>query len=277
MGDERPQGDELMRWVRYRHSDRIKYGIVNEDRSISEVDGEPFHPSMKIGPKRSFAEVTLLPPVMPGTFYAVGFNYLGHTAEAADFLKSDVKVPKKPDVGYRAASALIAHEEPIVIPANSSGIIQFEGELVAVIGRKAKHVSEAQALDCLLGYTVGNDVSERSWQSADRTIWRAKNSDTFKPMGPWIETDVDLDRLVTTIRLNGEQVSRFPTNRMIFGVARYISEISSAITLHPGDVLWMGSEAPTLDMRHGDVVEIEIDGIGTLRNPVIAENGLRAP
>jgi 2-keto-4-pentenoate hydratase/2-oxohepta-3-ene-1,7-dioic acid hydratase in catechol pathway len=277
MVDERPQGDELMRWVRYRHNDTIKYGIVNDDQSISEIDGNPFQPPQQTGPKRSFEEVTLLPPVMPGTFYAVGFNYLGHTAEAADFLKTEVKVPKKPDVGYRATGALIAHDEAIVIPASSSGIIQFEGELVAVIGRKTKHVSEAKALDCVLGYTIGNDVSERSWQSVDRTIWRAKNSDTFKPMGPWIETDVDLEKLVTTVRLNGRQVSRFPTNRMVFGVARYISEISSAITLHPGDVLWMGSEAPTLDMRHGDVVEIEIDGIGMLRNPVVAESGVRAP
>jgi 2-keto-4-pentenoate hydratase/2-oxohepta-3-ene-1,7-dioic acid hydratase in catechol pathway len=266
-----------MRWVRYLHNDRIKYGIVNDDHSIKEIDADPFQPSMQTGPKRSFEEVTLLPPVMPGTFYAVGFNYLGHTAEAADFLKADVKVPKNPDVGYRATSALIAHDQAIVIPASSSGIVQFEGELVAVIGRRTKHVSEAQALDCVLGYTIGNDVSERSWQSADRTIWRAKNSDTFKPMGPWIETDVDLQKLVTTVRLNGQEVSRFSTNRMIFGVARYISEISSAITLHPGDVLWMGSEAPTLDMRHGDVVEVDINGIGTLRNPVIAENGVRAP
>jgi len=266
-----------MRWVRYRHDHKIKYGIINHDGSIDEVDSDPFRACVQTGPKRSFEEVTLLPPVTPGTFYAVGFNYLGHTAEAADFLKADVKPPKKPDVGYRAASALIAHDEAIVIPASSSGIIQFEGELVAVIGRKAKHLTEAQALDCVLGYTIGNDVSERSWQAADRTIWRAKNSDTFKPMGPWIETDVDLEKLVTTVRLNGKQVSRFPTNRMIFGVARFISEISSAITLHPGDVIWMGSEAPTLDMRHGDVVEIEISGIGALRNPVVAENGVRAP
>jgi 2-keto-4-pentenoate hydratase/2-oxohepta-3-ene-1,7-dioic acid hydratase in catechol pathway len=277
MGDERTQREKLMRWVRYRYDGRIKYGVVNDDRSISEVDADPFQPHVQAGPRRSFDEVTLLPPVMPGTFYAVGFNYLGHTTEAREFLKTDVKVPKKPDVGYRATSALIAHDEAIVIPASSSGVIQFEGELVAVLGRKTKHVTEAQALECVLGYTIGNDVSERTWQAADRTIWRAKNSDTFKPMGPWIETDIDLESLVTTVRLNGKQVSRFPTNRMIFGVARYISEISSAITLHPGDVIWMGSEAPTLDMRHGDVVEIEISGIGTLRNPVVAENGLRAP
>ena len=233
MGDGRSQGDELMRWVRYRHDDRIKYGIVNDDRLISEIDTDPFQPYIQTGPRRSFEEVALLPPVMPGTFYAVGFNYLGHTAEAADFLKTDVKVPKKPDVGYRATSALIAHNEAIVVPASSSGIIQFEGELVAVIGRKTKHVSEAQALDCVLGYTIGNDVSERSWQSADRTIWRAKNSDTFKPIGA-----MDRDRCGPRKPRHDRSSQRdtgiaFPDQPDDLGVARFISEISSAITLIP--------------------------------------------
>jgi 2-keto-4-pentenoate hydratase/2-oxohepta-3-ene-1,7-dioic acid hydratase in catechol pathway len=124
----------------------------------------------------------------------------------------------------------------------------------------------------VLGYTIGNDVSERTWQRNDRTFWRAKNSDTFKPMGPWIETDVDLDALVTIVRLNGREVSRFRTNEMIFGVAEYISTMSRCLTLYPGDVVWMGTDDPTLDMVAGDVVEIEIDGIGTLRNPVVAED-----
>jgi 2-keto-4-pentenoate hydratase/2-oxohepta-3-ene-1,7-dioic acid hydratase in catechol pathway len=123
----------------------------------------------------------------------------------------------------------------------------------------------------VFGYTIGNDISERTWQASDRTLWRAKNSDTFKPMGPWIDTDVDLAKLVTTVRLNGKSVARFRTNDMIFGVAAFISAITQYITLHPGDVIWMGADAPTLDMVAGDVVEVEIDGIGTLRNPVVAE------
>ncbi len=140
-----------------------------------------------------------------------------------------------------------------------------------MIGRTAKHVVEADALVYVLGYTIGNDVSERVWQAEDRTIWRAKNTDTFKPMGPWIETDVDLPSLVTRVRLNGKQVSQFNTNNMVFGVARYISEITKYVTMHPGDMIWMGAEAPTLDMRHGDVVEVDISSIGVLRNPVLWE------
>jgi 2-keto-4-pentenoate hydratase/2-oxohepta-3-ene-1,7-dioic acid hydratase in catechol pathway len=260
-----------MRWVRYLFDGKIHHGVVDDDLSIREIDTSPFAIYKFTGVTRPLADVKLLPPVIPGTFYAVGYNYLGHTAEAGEFLKKDVKIPKKPDVGYRATSALIGHDDAIVIPAQSSGIIQFEGELVAVIGRTTKHVAEAEALQCVFGYTIGNDVSERTWQAADRTIWRAKNSDTFKPMGPWIETDVNLADMTTTTHLNGQQVSQFPTARMIFGVARFISEISSCITLHPGDVIWMGAEAPSLDMRHGDVVEVAISGIGTLRNPVVAE------
>jgi 2-keto-4-pentenoate hydratase/2-oxohepta-3-ene-1,7-dioic acid hydratase in catechol pathway len=260
-----------MRWVRYQFEGNIHYGVVGDDRSIREIDTTPFTAYNFNGATRRLDNVKLLPPVIPGTFYAVGYNYLGHTAEAGEFLKKDVKIPTKPDVGYRAASALIGHDETIVIPAQSSGIIQFEGELVAVIGKTTKHVSEADALQCVFGYTIGNDVSERTWQAADRTMWRAKNSDTFKPMGPWIETQANLAEMTTTIHLNGQQVSQFPTGRMIFGVARFISEISSCITLHPGDVIWMGAEAPSLDMRHGDVVEVAISGIGSLRNPVVVE------
>ncbi|MCH8063359.1 MAG: fumarylacetoacetate hydrolase family protein, partial [Chloroflexi bacterium] len=128
------------------------------------------------------------------------------------------------------------------------------------------------ALSCVFGYTIGNDVSERTWQAGDRTMWRAKNSDTFKPMGPWIETDVDLDKLQTIVRLNERVVSDFPTNNMIFGVAHYISAMTRYLTLYPGDMLWMGTDGATENMKPGDVIEVEITGIGTLRNPVVAED-----
>ena len=259
-----------MKWARFEHQNSICYGIV-EDGMVEIVDGSPFDSYVRSRTRLALADVKLLPPVMPGTFYAVGYNYVAHTEEAKTFLKNPPKIPEKPDVGYRGVGALIADNEAIVIPAESSGVVQFEGELVAVIGKKAKHVKEADALDYVLGYTIGNDISERSWQSLDRTIWRSKNSDTFKPMGPWIETDVDLSRLITRIRLNGNQVSEFKTDRMIFGVAQYIAEITRFVTMYPGDVLWMGAQAPSLDMRVGDVVEVEINGVGMLRNPVVAE------
>ena len=133
-------------------------------------------------------------------------------------------------------------------------------------------MSEAEALDCVLGYTIGNDVSERVWQKGDRTLWRAKNSDTFKPMGPWIDTEAKLDEMETIVRVNGTETIRFKTDEMIFGVATFISVMSRYMTLWPGDVIWMGTDGTSPDLTAGDEVEIEITGIGTLRNPFVNED-----
>jgi len=263
-----PPEEIVMRWVRYEHRGRRHFGALEGD-TIAQVDGAPFGSPARTGDTVSLDAVRLLPPVIPPTFYAAGINYLQHVRNATA-RGMPVQVPKQADIGYRAVNALVGNDAPIVIPADSSGKVQFEGELVAVIGREAKHLSETEALSCVFGYTIGNDVSERSWQKSDRTFWRAKNADTFKPMGPWIETDVDLDSLVTTVRLNGNAVSRFKTNDMIFGIAEYISVITRYLTLYPGDVIWMGTEDPTFDMVAGDTVEVTIEGIGTLRNPVVA-------
>ena len=259
-----------MRWCRFRAAEREAYGIV-EGREVVEVRGSPFDAYEPAGVRWPVDQVKLLVPCVPGTFYAVGLNYLSHIREAVEAMGLKVDVPQQPDVGYRAVNALIAHQEPVVIPRDATEEVQYEGELAVVIGKEAKHLSEEQALDCILGYTIGNDVSERSWQRSDRTMWRSKNTDTFKPMGPWIETQVDLERLRTTVRLSGEVVSEFSTNNMIFGVATYISAMSRYLTLHPGDVIWMGTDGPTHNMKHGDVVEVEISGIGALRNPVVRE------
>ena len=178
-------------------------------------------------------------------------------------------LPEQPDVGYRAVNALIAHGEPVVIPRDATKV-QYEGELVVVIGKKAKHLSEADALSCVLGYTIGNDVSERVWQKSDRTLWRAKNTDTFKPMGPWIETDVDFDTLETCVRVNDVETTRFHTNAMLFGVATYIATITRYVTLYPGDMIWMGTDGTSPDLKPGDMVEVEITGLGVLRNPFVA-------
>ena len=123
----------------------------------------------------------------------------------------------------------------------------------------------------MFGWTIGNDVSERSWQANDRTLWRAKNCDTFKPMGPWIVTGADIDAMVTTIRLNGQVTETFKTNNMIFDAPTYISEVSRYCTIMPGDVMWMGTDGVPSDMQPGDMCEIEISGIGVLRNRVVAE------
>lgn len=259
-----------MRWVRYELNGKAHYGMVEGDKVI-EVDGLPWGEHTKTGNQVKVSDLRILPPVIPPTFYAAGLNYMTHRRKSAATSGQPVVLPTQSDIGYRANNALIGPGEAIVIPRDSAGKIQYEGELAVIIGKKAKHLSEKDALSCVFGYSIGNDVSERIWQRGDRTFWRGKNADTFKPMGPWIETDVNLDALQTTVRLNGKEVSHFKTNDMIFGVEVTISTLTRYNTLYPGDMIWMGTDEPTLDMVAGDVVEVEITGLGTLKNPVVAE------
>jgi 2-keto-4-pentenoate hydratase/2-oxohepta-3-ene-1,7-dioic acid hydratase in catechol pathway len=259
-----------MRWARFDNNGTPTYGIV-EGNDIQPVRGTPFGTWEKTGDKRPLSAVRLLLPFEPKTFYACGLNYAGHVREVAAKIGQPAVLPPNPDVGYRADNSLIAHNEPIVIPKDATEKVQYEGELVVVIGKQAKHLTRQNALDAVLGYTIGNDVSERTWQKSDRTLWRAKNTDTFAPMGPWIETDVDLGKLETRVRVNGKELIRFPTNDMIFGVVDFLVAMTRYLTLYPGDMVWMGTEGATENMKHGDVCDIEIVGIGTLSNPVVRE------
>jgi 2-keto-4-pentenoate hydratase/2-oxohepta-3-ene-1,7-dioic acid hydratase in catechol pathway len=259
-----------MRWIKFTDAGRTAYGIIEGDR-IAEIRGGLFDGAPeRTGQMHALDQVKIEVPLLPRTFYAAGMNYTAHVIEMAAKRGETPNIPEKPDMGYRAVNALIAHDEPVVIPRDATKI-QYEGEVVAIIGKKAKHLSEADALSCVFGYTIGNDVSDRNWQKSDRTFWRSKNTDTFKPMGPWIETDVNLDAMETVIRLNGTETMRFDTNHMLFGIAKFISTMTRYLTLHPGDVIWMGTDGTSPDLKPGDVVEIDITGIGTLRNPFVAE------
>ena len=211
----------------------------------------------------------LLPPVVPGTFFCAGLNYAGHAARAAAAGQAHA-VPSRPEVGYRANSALIGPGEPIVRPAGYGEPLEAEGELVAVIGRTARHCTRAEARDAVLGWTIGTDVSARAWQRTDRTFWRCKNSDTFKPMGPYLVTGADPLAGTTEVRVDGAVAASFATGGMLFDPFDFISATSRYITLSPGDVLWMGTDE-TATIVPGQVVEITIDGLGTLTNPVTQE------
>ena len=259
-----------MRWVRFSTTAGTSYGSLNGD-TVTEVSGEPWSGPTPTGATFHLSDVTLEVPVIPKTFYCAGINYATHIREMAE--KRGVKpvFPEKADIGYRANNALIAHGRDVVIPAHAPPKMNYEGELVVVVGKQARHLTEADALSCVFGYTIGNDVSERTWQRGDRTFWRGKNTDTFKPMGPWIETDVNLDSLHTSVRLNGTVRTSFATNHMLFGVAKFLSTMSRYLTLWPGDVMWMGTDGTSPDLKAGDLVEVEITGIGTLRNRFVAE------
>jgi len=259
-----------MKWCRFQSGDKPAVGII-EGNTITEVAGSPFESYTKTSRTVPLDRAKLLVPVIPPTFYAAGVNFRQHVTDMARRRGEEPKFPPQADVGYRANNALIGHDEAIVIPKDATEVVQYEGEVVAVIGKTCRRVSEAQALDYVFGYTIGNDVSERTWQRGDRTLWRAKNSDTFKPMGPWIVTGLDPDELHVTIRLNGRVVGQYDLAAAIFGVRTFISRMSEYMTLHPGDVVWMGTDGDPENMKDGDVVEVEVSGIGVLRNPVVRE------
>ena len=264
-----------MRWVRYEANGQPVYGIVEGD-TITEVRGDPFAGYEKTATRRALSSIKLLVPVIPKTFYAAGLNYPEHVTEAAKKLGREPELPPYADIGYRANNALIADGENIVIPKDAGELVQYEAELVAVIGKQAKYLSERDALSVVLGWTIGNDMSERTWQRGDRTLWRAKNSDTFKPMGPFIVCGADPLSATTTVRVDGEVRASFPTGDMLFDPYDLICAISRYITLTPGDVVWMGTDE-TATVVPGQVVEITIDGIGTLANPVIEETVREQP
>ena len=260
-----------MIWCRFQAGDSERYGLV-DGPSVHEVEGKPWEPNEATGRTFALTDVKLLVPVVPSTFYCAGINYREHVRKMAALRNEEPAFPTQADIGYRANNALIAHGEPIVIPRDASEEVQYEGELVAVFGKKARNVSKEEALDYVFGWTIGNDVSERVWQRNDRTFWRSKNTDTFKPMGPWIVTEAGLDAMRTVVRVNDRVVEDFKTTDMIFSAATFISEVSKYNTIYPGDVMWLGTDGVPENIKHGDTVHIEISGIGTLSNPVIRES-----
>jgi len=256
-----------VRYTRVAIDGRAVWGRVGEDH-IELLSGSPLEarpPSVVADIPRSTA--TWLPPVVPPVFYAVGLNYTRHIEHARALGDPKAVMPERPEIGYRANNALTGHLSPIVKPREVTGRFEAEPELVAVIGRTLRRASRAQAAGAVFGWTIGNDVSARTWQHQDRTFWRSKNADTFKPMGPWIETDVDALAQTTTLRVDGAIRASFPTGAMVFDPYDYIVEMTRYLTLCPGDVLWMGAEA-TCALAPGNTVEVEISGIGVLTNPV---------
>src|SRR5262245_16606497 len=169
-----------MKWCRFQVRGKVSYGIVEDDVRVTEVSGTPFDTYTVTASTYPLSEVKLLVPVIPSTFYAGGLTYPEHVKWWAQYSGTPARVATEPGIGYRTNNALIAHEENIIKPKDASDEFQVEGELVAVIGKQARHLSPENALRCVLGYTIGNDVSQRTWQIHDGSLWRAKNSDTFK-------------------------------------------------------------------------------------------------
>jgi 2-keto-4-pentenoate hydratase/2-oxohepta-3-ene-1,7-dioic acid hydratase in catechol pathway len=260
-----------MKYVRFLHQGGESCGLLEGDIVIP-FEGDLFGERRPAGVRLPLAAVTLLAPVRPSKIIAVALNYMDHLPTGGGFISGDRdrEPPSAPELFLKTPSAVVGPEEAIVIPAGA-GRVDGEGELVAVIGRRARGLSPEEALGCVLGYTCGNDVSAREWQRGDIQWWRAKSSDTFAPVGPCIVDGLDPANLELQTRVNGEVKQRGNTRLLIHDVAHIISFASRVMTLEPGDLIFTGTPGSTPTLSPGDVVEVEIEGIGVLRNPVRGE------
>jgi 2-keto-4-pentenoate hydratase/2-oxohepta-3-ene-1,7-dioic acid hydratase in catechol pathway len=258
-----------MKFARFRAEGATSYGIVEGDR-ITKVTGSLFRNPTRTSKRYKISEVKLLPPVMPRQAWCPGLNFASHL-HMSSTVAGHAALPKYPQPWHKGVNSLIGPGDFISIPAESKSGPHYEGELVAVIGKTCKRVSPEEARGSIFGYTCGNDVSEREWQKGDSSLWRAKGADTFCPIGPWIETKLASSGVDMVVRLNNREVQRANTREMIFDFGTIISYISQFATLRPGDIVFSGTTGDTSSMKPGDVVEVEIEGIGVLRNPVKAE------
>ncbi|KAA9086946.1 fumarylacetoacetate hydrolase family protein [Microbacterium radiodurans] len=251
-----------MKIVRFAHDEAIRYGILDGTELVT-LAGDPMYTGYDTtGERVSLNEVTLLAPVIPRSkIVAVGRNYRDHAAEFGN------EVPAEPLLFFKPNTSVIGPGDAIVRPAQSQQV-DFEGELAVIIGKVTRNVASEQALEHVFGYTVANDVTARDLQRSDGQWARAKGFDTFCPLGPAVETEFDLDAAQVVSRVNGEEKQRAPLTDMVHGVADLIAYASAAFTLLPGDVILTGTPAGVGPLVAGDVVEIEIDGLGILRNLV---------
>jgi 2-keto-4-pentenoate hydratase/2-oxohepta-3-ene-1,7-dioic acid hydratase in catechol pathway len=250
-----------MRIVRFDQEGRARYGLVEAD-DVYAVEGDvysAFERGERVG---ALSELRLLAPCRPTKIVAVGLNYAEHAAE------SHKEVPAEPLIFLKPPSSVIGPGESIVYPSTSQRV-DYEAELAAVVGRRVRNVSAAEALDYVLGYTCSNDVSARDLQRQDGQWTRAKGFDTFCPLGPWIVTGLDPSDLAIESRVNGRVRQQSRTSQLIFSVAELMRHITQVMTLEPGDVILTGTPAGIGPLQPGDRVEIIVEGIGVLENSVV--------
>jgi 2-keto-4-pentenoate hydratase/2-oxohepta-3-ene-1,7-dioic acid hydratase in catechol pathway len=248
--------------IRFQTPAGPEFGIV-EDEMVYRAEGSYELGFLRAEAVGKLSQLTLLSPCQVTKLVAVGRNYAAHAAEHGD------EVPSEPLIFLKPPSAVIGPNEPIVCPPQSAQV-EHEAELAVVIGRRARHVPAADAWDYVLGYTCANDVTARDLQRSDGQWSRAKGFDTFAPLGPWIVTVLDPTDLTVVCRVNGQMKQQASTVDMVFKIPQLIEYITAAMTLEPGDVVLTGTPEGVSPIRPGDHVEVEVEGIGVLRNPVVA-------
>jgi 2-keto-4-pentenoate hydratase/2-oxohepta-3-ene-1,7-dioic acid hydratase in catechol pathway len=251
---------QVTKYVRYEAAGRVSYGVLDGD-TVRELSGDIFASPKPTGRSVKLADVKLLAPCDPKKVIAVGLNYKSHIGERPS--------AAYPGLFAKLPSSIVGPEAAIVFPPGAKNV-HFEGELVVVIGKRAQNVPAADAAQYIFGVTAGNDVSERDWQKQDLQWFRAKASDTFGPLGPVIVKGLNYNDVLLQTRVNGEVVQSQRTKDLIFDVHAIVSYISQFVTLEPGDVIYTGTPGSTKAMKPGDVVEVEIEGIGVLRNTTVA-------
>jgi 2-keto-4-pentenoate hydratase/2-oxohepta-3-ene-1,7-dioic acid hydratase in catechol pathway len=253
-------GQAQTKYVRYELGGRTSFGIL-EGQTVRELSGELFASPKPTGKTANLGDVRLLAPVTPSKVIAVGLNYQTHLGQRA--------AAAYPGLFAKMPTSIVGPEANIVYPSDATNL-HYEGELVLVIGKRASNVDTATAMSYVFGVTAGNDVSERDWQQKDLQWFRAKASDTFGPLGPAIVTGLNPDNLLVQTRLNGEVVQSERTDHLIFNVKEIVAYVSRYVTLEPGDVIYTGTPGTTKAIKPGDVVEIEVEKVGVLRNRVVA-------
>ena len=265
---------EYLKVVAEKTGNEGKYGIL-KDNEIHFLNDSPLSEnSFETGDRCKLDEIKkFLPPIEPPNIIALGLNYRGHAKE------SSMELPPAPVIFLKATSAITGHLQPIILPGEVPDKVDYEAELVIVIGKNAKNIKPEEAENYILGYTCGNDVSARDCQlEIDKQWARGKSFDTFAPIGPWIETAVDSSHLKIQSRLNGKVMQEATTGDLIFSIPEIVSYLSKQMTLLPGTIIMTGTpegvgfaKNPPVFLREGDIVEIEIEGIGILKNYVEKE------
>lgn len=258
-----------VRIVRYAVGGVCHYGEFEAgDTRIARFEGDPFTGMSPTGQVDDVADVVVLAPVQRPRIFGFAYNYASHVDE------TDREIPEVPVCFMKPSTAVVGPGDAIVYPADGE-LIHFEGELVVVIGKEARHVKASEAHEYILGYTCGNDVSDRVVQRKESrygTLLIGKGQDTFAPLGPVVATGLDPAALTLTTRVNGAVVQRAGTADLLLPVPELVSYLSRHLTLLPGDVIMTGTPSGVGPIRPGDEVEVEIEGIGVLRNPVVAES-----
>ena len=249
---------ETTTYVRYEYNGNVPYGVL-EDETIHEIRGDLFTSDQRTGNAVMLGEVKLLTPTSPRKVIAVGFNYRSHLGEADQ--------AEYPGLFAKYPTSLIPHDAEISYYPDATNL-HYEGEMVLIIGKTAKNVAEEDAHEYIFDVAPGNDVSERAWQQGDLQWFRAKGADTFGPVGPIMVSGVDYNDLRLQTRLNGEGKQAQRTKDLIFGPTQIVSHMSQYVTLEAGDMIFTGTSGSTSVMQPGDVVEVELEHVGVLRNTV---------